>query len=84
MKTSKGKRMFGGKHLQHTSRFINELNSVKPNKELVAFRFLDEIWLIGKYKGLKLSQTPVSYIKWAIENMRLSKTSIAILKSYSN
>ena len=82
MKTSKGKRMFGGKHLQHTSRFINELNSVKPNKELVAFRFLDEIWLIGKYKGLKLSETPASYNKWALENMRLSATSISILKNY--
>lgn len=76
--------MVGGIHLQHTSRFINELNSVKPNKEIVAFRFSDEIWLIGKYKGLKLSQTPASYIKWAIENMRLSSTSLSVLKNYCN
>ena len=82
MKTSKGKRMFGGKHLQHSSRFMNELNSVKPNKELVAFRFFDEVWLIGKYKGLKLSETPVSYIKWAIKNMNLSSNSLSILKNY--
>jgi hypothetical protein len=84
MKTSKEKRMFGGKHLQHTSRFINELNSVKPNKEVVAFRFSDEIWIIGKYKGLKLSKTPVSYIKWAVENMKLSSTSLSTLKNYIN
>jgi hypothetical protein len=84
MNRNKEKKMVGGIHLQHTSRFINELNSVKPNKEIVAFRFSDEIWLIGKYKGLKLSQTPASYIKWAIENMRLSSTSLSVLKNYCN
>lgn len=80
---TKTKKMFGGKHMQHTSKFINELNSVKPNKEIVAFRNYDEVWLIGKYKGLKLSQTPASYVNWALANMRLSKTSISILKNYS-
>lgn len=83
MKKLVEKKMIGGKHLQHTTKFINELNSVKPNREIVAFRYSDEVWLIGKYKGLKLSQTPVQYINWVLNNIRLSPTSVSILETYS-
>jgi hypothetical protein len=72
-----------GQHLQHTNKFYKELNSVKINK-LVAFRSYDETWLIGKYKGTSIKNTPTSYIKWAIENMMLSENSILILKNYLN
>ncbi len=82
MKKLVEKKMIGGKHLQHTTKFINELNSVKPNREIVAFRYSDEIWVIGKYKGLKLSQTPVNYIQWVLDNIRLSPTSVSILETY--
>lgn len=82
MKKLVEKKMIGGKHLQHTTKFINELNSVKPNREIVAFRYSDEVWLIGKFKGLKLSQTPVSYIQWVLDNIRLSPTSVSILETY--
>lgn len=82
MKKQVEKKMIGGKHLQHTTKFINELNSVKPNREIVAFRYSDEVWLIGKYKGLKLSQTPVQYINWVLNNIRLSPTSVSILETY--
>ena len=75
--------MIGGKHLQHTNRFYKELNSVKINK-LEAFRFYDEIWLIGKYKGTSLKNTPKQYIQWAYNNMKLTETSISILKNYLN
>jgi hypothetical protein len=83
MKKYVEKKMVGGVHLQHTNRFINELNSVKPNKEIVAFRYSDEVWMIGKYKGLKLSETPTSYINWVLNNIRLSPTSVSILENYS-
>jgi hypothetical protein len=83
MKKNVEKKMVGGKHLQHTSKFINELNSVKPNKEIVAFRYSDEVWMIGKYKGLKLSETPTSYINWVLNNIRLSPTSVSILETYN-
>jgi hypothetical protein len=83
MKKNVEKKMIGGKHLQHTSKFINELNSVKPNKEIVAFRYSDEVWMIGKYKGLKLSETPTSYINWVLNNIRLSPTSVSILETYN-
>jgi hypothetical protein len=69
-----------GKHLQHTDKFYNELNSVKV-KKLDAFRFYDETWLIGKYKGTRLNDTPTSYIRWAVDNMKLSETALSILKS---
>ncbi len=83
MKKNVEKKMIGGKHLQHTTKFINELNSVKPNKEIVAFRYSDEVWMIGKYKGLKLSETPTSYINWVLNNIRLSPTSVSILETYN-
>lgn len=67
-------------HQQHTKKFINELNSVQV-KKLEAFRNYDETWIIGKYKGTSINDTPTSYIKWAIENMNLSTNAIAILKS---
>ena len=82
MKKYTEKKMVGGVHLQHTNRFINELNSVKPNKEIVAFRYSDEVWMIGKYKGLKLSETPTNYIQWVLDNIRLSPTSVSILETY--
>jgi hypothetical protein len=67
-------------HQQHTQKFIYELNAVKV-KKLEAFRFSDEIWIIGKYKGTSINDTPTNYIKWVIENMDLSQNAIAILKS---
>lgn len=69
-----------GQHLQHTSRFKKELNSVQQNK-INAFRFYDEVWLIGKYKGTSLNNTPKQYLEWAIKNMKITDTSIAILKN---
>ncbi len=70
------------RHWQHTKEYLNEINSInKVKKEIEAFRYFDEIWLIGKYRGTQLNNTPVSYIKWAIENMKLSSTSKSILRS---
>jgi hypothetical protein len=67
-------------HYQHSDKFYKELNSVKNIPEPV-FRYSDEIWLIGKYKGIKLNNTPKQYINWAINNMKLSSTALSILKS---
>lgn len=70
------------KHIQHTKKFIVETNSVKNVvKELNAFRTFDEVWLIGKYKGIRLDDTPVNYIKWCIENVNMSSTLLSILKN---
>jgi hypothetical protein len=76
-------RIIKKQHTQHSARFIKKLNSVNSNK-LIAFRNFDEIWLIGKYKGTSLNNTPTSYIRWAIDNMNLSETSICILKNHLN
>lgn len=70
------------KHQQHTSKFINELNSVNTKKPFTPFRISDETWLVGKYKGIKIKQIPVSYLQWAINNMNLTETSISFLKNY--
>lgn len=78
------KTKFNKKHEQHTTKFINELNSVTSNKPFTPFRISDEVWLVGKHKGIKLIDTPVSYIKWAIENMNLTETASSILKEKIN
>jgi hypothetical protein len=67
-------------HYQHTEKYNKEVNSVK-NVPVSPFRFYDEIWIIGKYKGIKLDSTPKSYINWAIKNIKLSETALSILKS---
>ena len=74
---------YRGKHQQHTSKFINELHLPK-NVPFTPFRISDEVWLVGKHKGIKLIDTPVSYIKWAIENMNLTETASSILKEKIN
>ena len=72
--------MAGRRHLQHTTKFINEVNSVKGIKPFTPFRISDERWIVGKYKNTKLEETPVSYIEWAIKNMNLTSTALSILK----
>ncbi len=69
------------KHTQHTAKFINELNSVTSIKPFTPFRISDEVWLVGKYKGKKISEIPESYIRWAINNMNLTSTAKSILNN---
>jgi hypothetical protein len=80
MARTTGSKKIGGKHMQHTTKFINEVNSVNTNS-FNPFRYYDEVWIVGKYKGKKLKETPKSYIEWAINNMKLSETALSILKS---
>jgi hypothetical protein len=72
--------MIRGRHTQHTRKFNIELNSI-TTKYTDAFRFSDEVWIIGKYKGTSLNNTPKEYIKWAAGNMKLSPTAISILEN---
>jgi hypothetical protein len=72
----------GRQHKQHTTRFITELNSVNNNKLLHPFRYYDEVWIIGKYKGITLDKTPKSYIQWSLKNMKLTETGYSILNKY--
>ena len=76
-------KMIGGKHLQHTKEFYYEVNS-PTSKKFNPFRISDEVWLIGKYKGIKLINTPVNYISWSISNMDISSAHLSILKEIEN
>lgn len=69
------------KHQQHTTKFINELNSVTGTKPFTPFRISDEVWIVGKHKGKKISDTPASYIEWSIKNMNLTEMALSILKN---
>lgn len=80
MKRKKEQKMFGGKHLQHTKKFNYELNN-QCNNKLNPFRFYDEVWVVGKHKGKKLDETPLSYIQWALDNMNLSQSCKNILNN---
>ena len=40
----------------------------------------DHIWLWGKYKGMKLEETPQSYLRWALSNMDLTLNQSKVLK----
>ena len=68
------------KHEQHTIEFIKELNSINHKVKYTPFRISDETWIIGKHKGKKIKDLPISYIKWALKNLKMSETTILILK----
>ena len=68
------------KHEQHTTKFINELNSINHKVQHKPFRISDETWIIGKHKGKKIKDLPISYIKWALKNLKMSESTILILK----
>lgn len=59
-------------HTQHSKQFNKELNSVNKKVPFQPFRMMDEVWIVGKHVGKKLSDTPTEYIQWALDNMQLS------------
>ena len=69
------------KHEQHTSKFINEVNSVNSFKPYTPFRISDNTWLVGKHKGKKLDEIPKNYIQWVLNNFNLTSTASSILKN---
>jgi hypothetical protein len=71
----------GRQHKQHTTKFIKQLTATN-NTKLQPFRYYDEVWVIGKYKGIALDRTPKSYIQWSLTNMKLSETAYSILNKY--
>ena len=64
-------RRINKRHEQHTRGFRAEMNKIQ-NNSFKAFRNSDEVWIIGKYKGSKLSKTPLSYLRWVLKTINLS------------
>jgi len=56
------------KHEQHTKQFTKELN--KPKDVSEPFRIMDMKWKVGKYKGVKIENTPDQYIEWVLTNFK--------------
>ena len=74
---------YNWKHIQHRKEYFVELNNPK-NVPASPFRYSDETWIVGKFKGKKLNETPAGYISWCIKNMKLSSNALAVLKQYIN
>ena len=72
------------KHIQHTTKFITELNSINNKILYTPFRISDETWLIGKHKGKKIKDLPVKYIEWALKNLKMSANAILTLQELKN
>jgi uncharacterized protein (DUF3820 family) len=67
------------KHEQHTSDFRKEL--YKPVSVQEPFRISDGVLKVGQYKGMKVEDTPLHYVKWICNNFQhLSKTHRGILE----
>ena len=45
-----------------------------------AFRIIDGVMNIGKHKGKKISELPVSYLKWMMKEMDLNPSRIKLIK----
>jgi uncharacterized protein (DUF3820 family) len=72
------------KHIQHTTKFIKELNSINHKVQHKPFRISDETWLIGKHKGKKIKDLPVKYIEWSLKNLKMSANAILTLQELKN
>jgi hypothetical protein len=81
MDKKKYTKMIDGKHIQHSAKFINELNSVNSTKPYTPFRISDETWLVGKYKGFKLSNIPKSYLQWVLKEFTLTTDAKSIIET---
>jgi hypothetical protein len=77
-------KMIGGKHIQHSNKFINELNSINNKTPYTPFRISDEIWLVGKYKGFKLNNIPKSYLQWVLKQFNLNGNAKSIIEEKIN
>jgi uncharacterized protein (DUF3820 family) len=65
-------------HEQHTKKFIAELNATKNNK-INPIQESSMTWKFGKYKGYKLKDIPIKYLKWALNKMNLSDTAKCLI-----
>ncbi len=75
------KLQFKGRHMQHTKEFRQEMNAIKLNFTQ-PFRYYDEVWIVGRFKGVKLEETPNDYIKWSYSEMKMSENCRNILRKY--
>lgn len=60
---------YNRRHWQHTKEFEYELNST-INKQSQPFRMIDNIMVIGKFKGKHISDVPKYYLKWLLKNYK--------------
>lgn len=69
-------------HQQHTQKFQSEINQVKGINKFQPLRYSDKRFTAGKYKGFRLNEVPVEYVKWVLNNWNgLTIKSIKLLSS---
>ena len=67
------------RNLQQSGRSHSEITFTQNYKE--PFRISDSVLLVGKYKGIKLTEVSnVSYLKWMINNVAMSTQHKNILR----
>ena len=71
----------GGKRtLMHHNRTGVQNNFIAPKAYSNPFRISDERMVFGKYKGCKLQDVDISYIRWMYDNLDMDSTRKSILK----
>lgn len=65
--------------LAHRSGENNNHTNVSPRLE--PWRISDGVIKFGKYKGTKIQQVPLSYLKWMLRKMDMTETRRSILKN---
>ncbi len=69
-------------HYQHTQKFQSEVNQVKGINKFQPLTYSDKRFTAGKYKGFRLNEVPVEYVKWVLNNWNgLTIKSIKLLSS---
>ena len=69
-------------HYQHTQKFYSETQQVQGINKFQPVRYSDKRFTAGKYKGYRINEVPVEYVKWVLGNWNgLTVKSIQILSS---
>lgn len=70
----------GRRTLMYDNRSALHNNFIAPKKYRDPFRISDERMVIGKYRGYKLKDIDISYIRWMHDNLEMDSTHKSILK----
>ena len=60
-----------------SGRYNSAINKKIP---MACIRVSDETWIKGKFKGKKIKNTPIVYVKWMLENREMPSSHQVLLR----
>jgi len=71
---------FNKVELRNQNRSGRHNSSLNQKLRLEPFRLTDNVMVLGRYKGRKITEVPTSYLRWMMKSMDMCKTRALIVK----